>query len=48
MVGVIASMKGRDDSAEERESIFKHITAFQRTFNYGKTIGWFSIKSVDG
>jgi putative ABC transport system permease protein len=24
------------------------ITAFQRTFNYGKAIGWFSVKSVDG
>mgnify|MGYP001158345707 FL=1 len=48
VIGVIASMKEGDDSAEENESIFMPITAFQRTFNYGKTIGWFSVKSVDG
>ncbi len=48
VIGVISSMKEGDDSAEENESIFMPITAFQRTFNYGKTIGWFSVKSIDG
>lgn len=47
VVGVISSMKEGDDSAEENESIFMPITTFQRTFNYGKTIGWFSVKSED-
>lgn len=48
VIGIISSMKDGEDSDEENESIFMPITTFQRMFNYGKIIGWFSVKSIDG
>ncbi len=47
VVGVHSSIKEGEDSSEENESIFMPITTFQSVYNYGKRIGWFSVKSVD-
>lgn len=39
-------MEGNDD--EDAQSIFIPLTTFQRTFNWGDIVGWYSINIVDG
>jgi putative ABC transport system permease protein len=46
VVGVIRTAKSKED--ETLESIYLPFTTFQRTFNMGKRVGWFSITSKEG
>jgi putative ABC transport system permease protein len=39
-------MEGNDD--EDAQSIFIPLSTFQRTFNWGDIVGWYSINIVDG
>lgn len=47
VVGVYETLKRGGDSEEDRQSIFMPISTFQRAFNWGDVIGWFSILGND-
>ncbi len=42
VVGVYESNRQGGDAEEDRQSIFIPFTTFQRAFNYGDRVGWFS------
>lgn len=43
VVGVFKSMRAGEDGLEEMQSLFIPYTSFQKAFNWGDKIGWFSI-----
>lgn len=45
VVGVISVDKAGEDAQEKMQSVYVPFSTFQQAFNYGNTIGWFSITS---
>ncbi len=48
VIGLYKSNMTGDNAEEDTQSIYIPITTFQRAFNYGDIIGWFSITSDEG
>jgi putative ABC transport system permease protein len=48
VVGVFKTDSDGDKAEEETQTIFVPFTTFQKTFNYGNRVSWYSITSKDG
>ena len=47
VVGLYKTKQSGDRAEESEKSVFIPLTTFQRAFNWGDILGWFSITSVD-
>jgi putative ABC transport system permease protein len=47
VIGLYKSNQGGDQAEESEKSVFIPLTTFQRAFNWGDIIGWFSITSIE-
>jgi putative ABC transport system permease protein len=48
VVGVFSSKKNDQQAERENSQIFMPFTTMQRTYNFGNTVGWYSITAKDG
>lgn len=48
VVGVFDNVRKQSDEDEESQTIYIPFTTFQKAFNWGNAVGWYSITSKDG